>query len=155
MIRKHIPKHSLIVISLLLVILISGFASAECNETIPQEIINFLEMDTTDENEHLPWYTCGHFTRSLAHNASEYNISMGAAILSDHPVFGGKWNSHIINYIDINGTVYFIEPQHDYIMKLDEVFMTYRFIRLYPGGTQVPSNWDCNLAPSLKTGGIK
>ncbi|MCK5138230.1 MAG: hypothetical protein KAQ85_00170 [Thermodesulfovibrionia bacterium] len=141
--------HGLIFFGIFLVVSIGG-ASAECNETIPQELIEFLETDITNEHEYLPWYTCGHFTRSLAHNASEHNISMGAAILSNHPVFRGKWNSHIINYIDINGTMYFIEPRHDYIMKLDEVFMTYRFIRLYLDGTQVPSNWDCNLAPTLR-----
>ena len=148
MIRKHHSTHSLIVISLLLSILISGIASAECNETIPQEIINFLEIDTTDENEYLQWYTWGHFTRSLAHNASEYNISMGAAILSNHPTFRGHHN-HIINYIEIENVLYFIEPQTDNIMLIDGVFMLYQYIRLYPDCTQVPSNWRYNLAPSL------
>lgn len=135
-------------------LIVVGISSASADyEDIPQEIINFLEMDTTDENEYLPWYTCGHFARSLAHNSSEHNISIGAAILSNHPVFRGKWNSHILNYIEINESLYFIEPQTDNIMLLDEVFMMYRYIRLYPDGTQVPSNWDCNLAPTMRCTG--
>ncbi len=135
---------------MLLVILIMGTmliysVRAETNIT---ELQDFLEVDTTDEHEYLPWYSCGHFTRDLAHNATEYNISLGGAICGNHPVFRGHQN-HIINYIKINDTLYFIEPQTDQIMQLDEIFMQYRYVRLCPDGTQVPSNWAYNLAPSI------
>ena len=140
------PKYSLIVISLLLTILISGIASAEVQIL---DITTFIEMDTTDENEYLPWYTCGHYTRELAYNARDHNISLGAAILSNHPVFSDYF-SHIINYIEINNTLFFIYPQLDEIRTIEDVFSDYKYIRLYPDGTQVPSNWKQNLAPDLR-----
>ena len=85
----------------------------------------------------------------LARNASVSNISIGSAILGNHPVFRGYQN-HIVNYIIINETLYFIEPQTDHIMQLDEIFMQYRFVRLYQDGTQVPSSWRYNLMPTLR-----
>lgn len=147
MTQKHIPKYSLIVISLLLAILISGIASAEVQLS---DITTFIEMDTTDKNEYLPWYTCGHYTREPAYNARDHNISLGAAILSNHPVFRG-YHNHIINYIEIDDVLYFIEPQTDNIMSLDVVFTMYQYILLYPEGSQVPTNWRCNLAPTLRS----
>ena len=147
MMRKHPSKHSLIAISLLLALLISGIASAEVQLS---DITTFLETDNTNEHEYLPWYTCGHYTRELAYNARDHNISMGAAILSNHPVFRG-YHNHIINYIEIDDVLYFIEPQTDNIMLLDEIFIMYQYIRLYPDGSQVPTNWRCNLAPTLRS----
>ena len=110
------------------------------------EIQEFLENDTTNNNTYLLWYTCGHFSRDLARNASEQNITIGSVILSNHPVFGGKWNSHIMNYVMDNEIIYFIEPQTDVITYLNQSM--YEYYRLYPDGIQVPSNWDCNLAPT-------
>ena len=133
----------LIILLLFLIVPVSA-------DTNMSELQTFLEVDKTDEHEYLPWYSCGHFSRDLVHNASEYNITLGSAILSNHPVFRGKWNSHIINYIKINGTLYFIEPYTDEIMELDIIFMQWKYVRLYPDGTQVPSYWDCNLAPSVR-----
>ena len=116
-------------------------ARAETNIT---ELQTFLEVDTTDQHEYLPWYSCGHFSRDLARNTTEHNLTMGSVMLSDHPVFRGKWNSHIMNYVVLNDSIWLIEPQTDYIMRLNDTM--YQYYRLYPDGTQVPSNWDCNLA---------
>lgn len=110
----------------------------------------FLKNDTTDLREHLVYYNCGHFSRDLARNASKQNISIGSMILSNHPVFRGKWNSHIVNYVMVNGTIAIIDPQTDSIFAMNPGMMFdgkhFTYYRLYPDGTQVPSNWDCNLA---------
>ena len=135
-------------IKILVIVLVLMVFSTASADTTMSELNTFLENDKTDENERLLWYSCGHFTRDLAKNASEHNISLGGAICGNHPVF--KWyENHIINYIKINDTLYFIEPQTDRIMILDEVFMHCNYIRLYPDGTQVPTHWNCNLAPDI------
>ena len=123
----------------IMALLLIGTCSAEMSE-----IKQFLANDTTDQHEYLPWYTCGHFSRDLARNATEHNISIGSVILSDHPVFGGKWNSHIMNYVIENRSIWVVEPQTDQILRLNDTM--YQYYRLYPNGIQVPSNWDCNLA---------
>ena len=109
-----------------------------------ESITSFLLEDKTDKGEHSEWYSCGHFSRDLARNASEQNISMGSVILSNHPVFRGMWNSHIMNYFIINDSIWIIEPQEDHIMRLNDTM--YNYYRLYPDGTQVPSYWKSNLA---------
>ena len=107
------------------------------------DVIAFLAEDQTDTHEYLPWYTCGHYSRELARNASDHNLTIGSVILGHHPVFRGYQN-HIMNYFTVNGIISIIEPQTDQIMNLNNTM--YRYYRLYPDGTQVPSNWDCNLA---------
>ena len=136
-------------------IIVIGLLTLTCGCSAEQpvefaQIEQFLINDTTDQHEFLPWYTCGHYSRDLARNASEHNLSIGSVILSNHPVFGGRWNSHIVNYVMVNETIVIIDPQTDSVfamnpgMMFDGKFFTY--YRLYPDGTQVPSNWDCNLA---------
>lgn len=122
---------------------------AELSDMNMTQLEEFLVNDTTDEHKYLPWYTCGHFARDLARNASDHNISIGSAIVSSHPVFRGKWNSHIINYVYIDDELVFIDAQYDVILCLDDIFFKWEYIRLYPDGTQVPSNWDNNIAPSI------
>ena len=100
-------------------------------------------------HKYLPWYSCGHFSRDLAKNASIKNIPVGSVIFSDHQVFRG-YNNHIVNYIEIDEKIYLIEPQTDKIYPLDQSI--YKYYRLYPDGAQVPSNWRYNLA---YTGKIK
>ena len=114
------------------------------------KIQEFIKNDTTDQHKYLPWYSCGHYSRDLAKNASVESLPIGSIMLSNHPVFRGKWNSHIMNYIDISGQIYLIEPQTDHIYPLNQSM--YNYYRLYPNGTQVPSNWNVNLA---HTGEIK
>lgn len=106
----------------------------------------FLEEDATDQHEYLPWYTCGHFARDLARNASEHNISIGSVILGDSPVFRGYQN-HIVNYVDINGSRYLIEPQTDEIYPMNQTM--FRYLRFYPDGIQVPTHWRGKLAHDL------
>lgn len=110
------------------------------------DLATFLAEDSTDANEYLPWYTCGHFARDLARNASEHNLSIGGAILGNHPVFRGHQN-HAVNYIDINGSLYLIEPQTDEIYPMNQT--AFRYLRFYPDGTQIPSHWRVNLAHDL------
>ena len=129
---------------ILLIFLISSIGTANC------DINSFLEEDKTNEHEYLPWYTCGHYARDLARNASEYNLSIGSIMLSNHPVFRGKWNSHIVNYIMINDTIVIICPETDQVLALNSGLVfdgkSYKYYRLYPDGTQVPTYWNCNLA---------
>ena len=110
----------------------------------------FLSIDQTDKHEYLPWYTCGHYSRSLARNLSlfpeysQYNLTLGSIILSNHPTMRGYQN-HIMNYFIYQGEIWLIEPQTDHIYPLwDEI--RFKYYRLYWDGTQVPTYWDCNLA---------
>jgi len=126
-------------IIILLLLLISPASADELDD-----VISFLVEDQTDIHEYLPWYTCGHYSRDLVRNASEYNLSIGSVKLSNHPVFGGQYQSHDMNYISINDSIWIIEPQTDEIMRLNNTMFTY--YRLYPDGTQIPSYWNVNLA---------
>ena len=103
----------------------------------------FLDIDKTDEHEYLPWYTCGHYSRGLARNASKHNLTIGSVILSDHPVFRG-YNNHIMNYVVDNTTIILIEPQTDRILALNQTMYTY--YHLYPNGVMVPTYWNYNMA---------
>ena len=131
-----------LLVLLLLSISCQAVSASECSD-----FEAFLAEDSTDSQEYLPWYTCGHFSRDLARNASLHNLSIGSVIMSDHPVFGGRWNSHIMNYIEINGSLWLIEPQTDQICSVE--WSNFRYLRFYPDGTQVPSNWGGNLAHDL------
>lgn len=124
--------------TIIILLLILSPAAAELDD-----IVSFLAEDQTDTHEYLPWYTCGHFARDLARNASEHNISIGGVILGNHPVFIG-YNNHIMNYFIVNESIWIIEPQTDQLMNLNDTM--YNYYRLYPDGTQVPSNWAVNLA---------
>lgn len=131
-----------------IIILLLLIAPASADEL--DDIISFLEVDQTDTHEYLPWYSCGHYSRDLARNASENNLSIGSVILSNHPVFRGKWNSHIVNYVMINESIVIICPQTDSVIAMNPGMVfdgkSFKYYRLYSDGTQVPSNWNCNLA---------
>ena len=136
----------------LIMLLIIGTMNCVTAEVTIDELRVFLDIDQTDTHEYVAWYTCGHFARDLARNASDYNLTIGSAIVSNHRVFGGKWNSHIMNYIYIGEDIIFIDTHYDSISSLEGIFFDWEYIRLYPDGTQVPSNWDCNLAPTISFG---
>lgn len=123
--------------------------SVQQSEVSIDNITAFLTNDTTDNHECLPWYTCGHFARSLARNASEQNITMGSAIVGNHPTLRGHGN-HIINYVYVNDELLFIEPQTDTLMYLSDVLFEWEYIRLYPDGTQVPTYRTHGLAPTIR-----
>lgn len=112
-------------------------------ETNISELEEFLDIDKTDEHEYLPWYSCGHFSRDLARNATKHNLTIGSVILGNHPVFRG-YDNHIMNYVMDNDTIILIEPQTDRMLTLDQTMHTY--YRLYPDGTQVPTYWRNNMA---------
>ncbi|MCK5520339.1 MAG: hypothetical protein KAI81_04440 [Candidatus Marinimicrobia bacterium] len=119
------------------------------NESNPL-IINlrdFLKNDITNRKPYLPYYTCGHYSRETAKNAAKENIILGSIIVSDHPTLQGH-NNHIMNYITIDDEIIVIEPQTDRLMTLKETRRKY--YRLYPDGTQVPTYWKNNLAPTGK-----
>ena len=138
--------------NIIIVLILLGSIVPASGDTNITDVEEFLINDDTNLREKEIWYSCGHLARDLARNGSEYNITFGGALLSNNPVFKGKWNSHTINYIEINDTLFFIEPEYDSIISLEEVYMYFKYIRLYPDGVQTPSNWGCNLAPTLRRG---
>lgn len=109
------------------------------------KVIQFLEDDTTDENEWTQWYTSGHYARDLAKNASLHNISMGSVILGNKKMFRG-YDNYIMNYVMIENVMVTINPENDRLLFLDQT--PYKYFRLYPDGTQVPSYWRANFAYS-------
>jgi len=101
-----------------------------------EELDNFLNSDTTDMREYTTNYTCGYFARDLARNATTYNITLGGIIVSPGPSFMDHDN-HIMNYIYVNGSIVYIEPQTD--MTSED--LGYDYYILYPNGRSVPSKW--------------
>lgn len=95
------PLFWILILLMIIFTVVTYDVNAETNMT---ELQTFLENDTTDEHEYLPWYSCGHFSRDLARNASEYNLTIGSVILGNHPVFRG-YNNHIMNYVIDNDTI--------------------------------------------------
>jgi len=119
-----------------------------CNAEL-NDIELFLKNDTTDNNTYLPWYTCGHYARDLARNASDHNLSIGSVILGNHPVFRGPDN-HLVNYVMVNETIVIIDPRSDNLFAMNPSMTfdgrSYKYYRLYPDGTQIPTYWVHNLA---------
>ena len=140
-------KHILFVIGVLVLtslLMLVMLAPVEA-ETI-EEVQAFLVSDATDSHEYLTYYTCGHFSRTLYHNASKNNITLGSVILGYHPTLRG-FDNHIMNYFMYNDIIYVVEPQNDNILKIDETLFGY--YRLYPNGSQVPTYWNTNLAAQI------
>lgn len=115
--------------------------------TTAQELQDFLEQDKTDEREYdYVFYTCGHFSRDLAKNASQYNITMGGLIIGNHPRFKGYGNT-ILNYIMIEDIFVVVDPQTDQLYSLRSNSLRghdgnlYKYYRTYTDGTNVPSYW--------------
>ena len=116
------------------------------------QLNQFLAADKTDQNEWKEYYFCSHYTQYLVRNAESYNILLGGAIVSNHPVFGTdySYNTYIINYVYINNEIIFIDSQTDGILRLSDVFFKWEYIRLYHDGIQTPSYWNVNFAPTMK-----
>lgn len=108
------------------------------------ELLDFLEEDKTDENERLPWYTCGHYARDVAKNSGELNI--GCAILSNHPTFR-RYDNHLVNYVYIDNNLVFLDAETDFLYYAE--MSDYRYVRLYEDGTMVPSYWRYNMAHDI------
>ena len=145
------------IIAILIIFLMVTPASAYIYEDITEDDIKndvlfseefaklqlFLEVDTTDQNVWDRWYTSGHFARDLARNASKYDLEIGSVILGNNLRFRG-YNNYIINYVIINDILVVIDPDTDGLLLLDDA--PYKYFRLYPDGTQVPSFWRANFA---------
>lgn len=116
---------------LMIVIVIILMISISNAESDIVTIKTFLKQDTTNNHQYImPNYVCVQFAYDLARNASEYNITMGGAILGTNSEFKGLKN-HMMNYVYINGSIYLIEPQNDQIFKLQSGFK-YKYIKLIP-----------------------
>ena len=102
------------------------------------ELVAFLNADLTNEREYTSYFTCGHFARELARNATAYNITLGGAIVSPDNNFM-DYDNHLMNYVYINGTLIFIEPQNDQYYPRDGLWYPYH--KLYPNGKYTPSRW--------------
>jgi hypothetical protein len=111
-------------------------------------IKEFLAEDRTNEHEYTNYYDCGDFAKTLSKNASIQNISIGCVLLSNNPNFRGNSN-HIMNYFEIDGKYYFIEPQNDMIFPPEETI--FNFAKFYPNGN-VPSRWKNSLNYDLEIG---
>ena len=137
-------KQQLIRMIIAIVIAVLGIIGCGMNVDGDTTVIPyFLACDTTDTHEYLTYYTCGHFSRGLAYNASQYNISIGSIILGNRGMLKGHQN-HIANYYEDDNQIWVIEPQNDRILKIEDT--GYLYYRLYKDGTQVPSKWRTNLA---------
>lgn len=137
-----------IIIAIMLMFMLVLSAPPAHGEVQIDELTAFLAEDATDSNEYLPWYTCGHFCRDLARNASLHNISLGSAMLGNHPVFRG--DNHAMNYIDINGSRYLINSQTDQVYLMNTTH--FRYLRFYSNGIYIPSHHSQNLAHHLDLG---
>ena len=106
------------------------------------QLINFLEEDTTDHtifdndpHKGISYFVCTGYARTLAKNASEYNITMGVVGIRDHEHIKASKYRHAMNYVIIDNQFMIIEPQDDWIYKLDEMRYTEhngRYITIYP-----------------------
>lgn len=105
-----------------------------------QKIIDFLKKDLTDENELTRYYKRSSFAVDLAKNASQYNLSIGSALICDTQVIT-EYDSYTLNYFYADEQLYFIDPlRDDVIMACDFYSQDYRYAALWPDGTQMPLN---------------
>lgn len=78
----------------------------------------FLRFDTTNENKYIEnIYMCRNFALDLQQNYSLYGNMM--VMLCD------KGKEHFVNIIEINETLYVIDPQTDNIFTLDKYINKY------------------------------
>jgi len=123
----------------LIVIILIGLLLGVITAQGEMSITEFLIEDQTDVKMHTNIYTCGHFVRDLARNASDINLTIGGLILGDHSRLYG-FDNHAMNFIRVNGTIMVIEPQTDQIMSLEAT--GYEYYRIYENGEYTPSFWN-------------
>ena len=107
------------------------------------KVKDFLFNDRTDEKKYVKGiYTCGHFSRDLAANASKENLDIGVIFLGIDPDLEG-YDNHAVNYIMIEDKMYIIRPQKDTIEHWDDCVYqsTYKYYKLYPDGYSAPSRY--------------
>ena len=121
--------------------------------SIPEldNLIQFLEEDATDEINYtggqrgINYFVCTGFSRALAKNASEHNITMGAISLRDTPGVGVVTKYyHAMNYAIVDDSFVIIEPQSDEVFYLDTIQYhhggAYRYVSIYQNA-QMMSNY--------------
>lgn len=81
------------------------------------EVQEFLREDDTDKFSYIPWIrTCDWFAKRLMRNARKKGIPMLYVVLENDIC-------HAINAVRTKDAgLIFIEPQHDTIMTLDEIY---------------------------------
>lgn len=105
-----------------------------------QKIIDFLKADLTNTKELTTNYERSSFTIDLAKNASQYNLSIGSALICDSQVIT-EYDKFTLNYFYADGQLYFIDPVlDDVMMACDFYSQDYRYAALWPDGTQMPIN---------------
>ena len=105
-----------------------------------QEIIDFLEEDQTEEMDYTEKANKIHiiFARELSKNASNYNLSIGSALLSEKSIIDENEN-YALNYFQIDDHLYFIDPQTDTIIVACDIYdQGYQYIKLWPDGYSMP-----------------
>ncbi|KXA90145.1 hypothetical protein AKJ40_03375 [candidate division MSBL1 archaeon SCGC-AAA259M10] len=101
-----------------------------------KEVKEFLEEDTTNENEYVPPpenfhyesrpYTCGSFSATLSRNASERNMRSGIVTLFYAGKSGLVGGHSIVAFDTVDRGLIFVEPQTDKIYPDLEVGNEYR-----------------------------
>lgn len=125
------------------------------NKSIPvsttpelDNLIQFLEEDKTDEiiynadsHRGIDYFVCCGYSRQLAKNASEYNITMGGISLRDHEHVQATKYYHAMNYVIVDNSFVIIEPQEDSIHYLDTIYYhwgcNFRYITVFPNANMM------------------
>jgi hypothetical protein len=82
-----------------------------------KEMLDFVNIDTTESNEYTDTYTCGNFSTDVILNAKSKGIEAGYVSIRSAPV-----NHAIVVFKTTDKGIYFLEPQGDNIFA--EVQMT-------------------------------
>lgn len=113
------------------------------DKSILTKVIEFLSRDkTSDKTYGMGPYQCTQFSRDLSSAANESGIPIGGIILGNSPNLETKSN-HALNYIIIDKIFYIINPDSDFITPWDHYIHKdrYKYFKLYPDGTLLPSIW--------------
>lgn len=105
----------------------------------------FLYEDKTNELKYngkigIDYFVCTGFTRTLAENASKYNISLGGASVRDTPSVGVASKSlHAVNYGIFDDKFYFVDPQTDtmYTINCYKNITIYKYASLHKDANEI------------------
>lgn len=138
------------IIKLLYTIFVISMLFTHASAVEIDEIREFLAEDTTDNRNYTKCHTCGHFARELAKNATDHNLSIGSTMIGYRPDFSG-FRNHGMNYFEMDGIIYFIEPQTDEILTASDIhMMNYNYARFWEDGTMMPTQFRGNRAHDYK-----
>lgn len=110
-------------------------------------VIEFLFKDTiSDKSYGMGPYQCTQFSRDLSAAAKKAGIAIGGIILGNSPNLE-TYSNHALNYIIIDNVFYIINPDSDFITPWDQYIHKdrYKYYKLYPDGTQLPTTWKDKL----------